>query len=472
MGIFDNFAQNVANRIIDSMGGNAESITRRKYYTGDQRRQLKVPLHKTDDNLIVNLVGLAVDRSVSHVLAGGVEFELPDPNADNAPVEGQEPVELPQQAYIDNLYEVNKKSLLLLNLVINGSVFGTGYIKIVPDGMTDPYSGEAYPRLIALNPEYLTIKTYPQDQERVTSYIVEYTIGDNSYRETTRLAQADDYETPPQDLVTWMIVNEIQESGKPWRVTNKQDWPYNFPNIVHGKNLPSLGTIYGSSDIDDIIGMQDKSNATISYIQKQVRLQQHKQPWGRGIGKDDKLDVGPDSMIQLKNENAEIGVMDFQTDIAGSLAFSKDLRQSIFDVAREVDITSITDKLGALTNFGLRVLYSDSLGKCDTKRLLLGEMLLELNRRLLVLKGWEGEASRPGECKWNDPLPVNKVELYQGQSELIAMGIVSKQTISEADGFDWEKEQLRISGEKSGGDNAIGAAILKAFNPIGGIGGQ
>lgn len=453
MGLFDPIYKAIASNIADLLSDNPEAQKRRKYYIGDQKHQLRVKDGKADDNVIVNLVGLAVDRSVTHVLAGGVEFDLP----------GDTETENPQQEYIDNLWEVNKKSLLLLNSVINGGVYGTGYIKIKPDGLIDPYSDIPYPRLIALNPEFLTIKTDPQDQERIIAYVVEYTIGDTTYRETTRLAQADDYEIPPAELVTWVIVNEKQDgkTGR-WELIDKTEWPYTFPNIVHWKNLPSLNSVYGSSDIDDILGMQDKQNFTVSNIQKQVRLQSHKQPWGRGVN-NEKLDVGADSFIALKGENAELGIMDFQTDITGSLAFSKDLRQSLFDVAREVDITSITDKLGALTNFGLRVLYSDALGKTDTKRLLFGEALLELNRRLLVLNGWEGEDSRPGEVKWQDPLPVNIIEKYQAQAEELAMGTVDKQTIAEENGRDWETIQTRLQEEKAANNNALGVALLN-FN--------
>ena len=464
MGILDGLYKTIANNILDNMGGTDETQTRRKYYMGDQTKQLRVSRNKTDDNLIVNLVGLAVDRSVSHVLAGGVEFDLPgDVETDN-----------PQQDYIDAVYDVNRKQMLLMNAAINGSVFGTGYFKIKPDGLNDPYTALPYPRLIALNPEYLTINCDPQDQERVISYVIEYKIGDTAYRETTRLVGPGDVMINedgvefPLDATHWLILNEhTDKNSAKWVLDNKQEWPYNFPDIVHWKNLPSLGSVYGSADIDDILGMQDKSNATVSYIQKQVRLQQHKQPWGRGIGKDDVLDVGPDTLIKLRGENAQIGVMDFQTDIAGSLLFSKDLRQTLFDVAREVDITSITDKLGALTNFGLRVLYTDALGKCDTKRMLFGEALLELNRILLVLNGMEGELSRPGEIKWHDPLPVNVLEKFQGQSTELANGTVDKQTIAEENGRDWETIQTRLNDEKAGTDNAIGAALMRSFPGIG-----
>jgi hypothetical protein len=486
MGIFDPLYRRVAASIVQMMAGTDNQDPRKLYYTGNQRPQLKVSKNNTDDNLIVNLVGLAVDRSVAHVLAGGVEFKLPEvaapePTRDLTTQEIQptdlEPENEPenlQQDYIDDTYEVNRKQMLLLNLAINAAVHGTGYVKIKPDGLMDPYTGLLFPRLIALNPEYLEIETDPHDQERVTAYVIQYTVGNIGYRETTRLAKETDYSTPgvakkAVDQGHWVIINEEQAAGSNiWRETGRQEFPYNFPDILHYKNLPSLGSVKGTSDIDDILGMQDKSNYTISAIQKQVRLQAHKQPWGRGIGSADQLSVGPDSMIVLKNDNAEVGVLDFQTDISGSLAFAKDLRQSIFDVAREVDITSITDKLGALTNFGLRVLYTDAIGKNDTKRMLLGEFLEELNRRLLVLKGWEGELSRPGEVVWQDPLPVNILEKYQAQAQELANKTVDPQTIAEENGRDWEEVSSRLKESASATDNMLGSALLRSFPPIGG----
>jgi hypothetical protein len=265
MAIWDGFLDGLANRIADRMGGNPESITRRKYYIGDQKRQLAVKTGKTDDNIIVNLVGLAVDRSVSHVLAGGVEFDLPElDNQEETQTDSEGntvEVDHPQQDYIDAVWEVNSKSVLLLNLVINASVFGTGYIKIIPEGSIDPYTALSYPRLIALNPEYLTIETDPQDQEKVISYKVEYKIGDYAYREITRLAGPNDKtidedgKERPIDSKLWMIFNQKQNinSGQWENIDPPQVFPYDFPNILHVKNLPSLNSMYGSSDIDDIL---------------------------------------------------------------------------------------------------------------------------------------------------------------------------------------------------------------------------
>jgi hypothetical protein len=79
----------------------------------------------------------------------------------------------------------------------------------------------------------------------------------------------------------------------------------------------------------------------------------------------------------------------------------------------------------------------------------------------------EGELSRPGEIKWQDPLPVNVLEKFQGQSTELANGTVDKQTIAEENGRDWETIQTRLNDEKAGTDNAIGAALMRSFPGIG-----
>ena len=463
MSIFDNIFDRIGRSTAYwLMQDNPGAVKNREYYSGRQNKQLVVKSGKTDDNILANLVGLAVDRSVAHTFAGGVEFDLG---------EGAEA----QQEYIDNLWEVNHKDLLLVDAGISGAVYGTGYIKIAPDGKLDPYTNALYPRLIVLNPEFMTIEVDEQDSSEIEAYIIKYTISEEDgatvYRETTRRANEDDAgDTEEYQADTWVVVFEKQRdmvSGVNWETISKTGWPYDFPPIINWKNQPSLNNVYGSSDLDDILLLQDKNNFVLSNLQKMVRLQAHKQMWGRGIGDKDQLNVGPDQLIKLSGQDAELGFLDLTADITGSLAYAQDLRQMLFDITREVDISSITDKLGALTNFGLRVLYSDSLAKVDIKRMLFGEMLEELNRRLLVLAGNEGEASRPGEVVWHDPLPSNRSEDIQADAELLANGLVSKQTLSEKYGYDWEAEQERIAGEKGSQDNAIGAALLRSFPGIG-----
>jgi hypothetical protein len=120
----------------------------------------------------------------------------------------------------------------------------------------------------------------------------------------------------------------------------------------------------------------------------------------------------------------------------------------------------MTDRLGALTNFALRVLYKDALDKLESKRLLYGWGLSEINRRCLLLAGVATDTG--GEVVWPDPLPLNEAEQAQTVQTDLGMEIVSKQTASETRGYDWETEQARMEEEQSAQGN-IGEQLLTAF---------
>jgi hypothetical protein len=138
------------------------------------------------------------------------------------------------------------------------------------------------------------------------------------------------------------------------------------------------------------------------------------------------------------------------------------LRQAVFDIARSVDLASMQDKLGALTNFGLRVLFYDSLAKLNSKRELYGEALVEVNRRLLVLSELPEIDTDGGVVVWPEPLPTSEAAQITGVQTAINLGLLSKETAAGILGFDWMKEQERIQGEQDGQDN-IGARLLSAF---------
>ena len=67
-------------------------------------------------------------------------------------------------------------------------------------------------------------------------------------------------------------------------------------------------------------------------------------------------------------QGTDIYNVEMQSDLASSQTYLMTVRQGLFDITRTVDISSMNDKLGALTNFGLRVLYQDSLSKNETKK--------------------------------------------------------------------------------------------------------
>ena len=477
----DWFASKLAPLINDKMGIGYNILGR--YYTGDARPQLKATPTGKDDNVFLNFIGLAVDRSVSRMFRGGVDFVLP---------EGAET----QQEYIDTVWDLNKKEIILYQVGLHGAVYGTTYFKVQPDGVEDPYTEKYYPRLIALDPEIVRIKADPQDMNKVLLYQIRYTIGRTSYCEVTRridveytfdqntgeaipaqkAAQAYDGTQAETDQTVIWIVDEWEQSatyGNQMTKTNEIPWEFSFPPIIHWKNLPSLKSCYGDSDIDDSINVQDRENFTVSNIGKIIKHHASPKTIGTGFQVKDMqaLDNSPESFHTISNPDAKVFNLEMQSDLVSSRAHAMDLRQAIFDVSREIDISSIADKIGSLTNFGLRVLYGDAIDKNDTKRQLYGDALKELNRRLLVLGGFEKEASNPGSVQWGDAIPVNMTEEITTDKQALELGIVDKETVARKYetryGVDWETIQERLASQQTA-DNAnnadIGTQILRNFN--------
>lgn len=447
-GIMDNLAMRIASFIPSER--KTKDTTRKDYYLGSQKKQLKLKSGQADDNLTTNFVGLGVDRSVSMLFGGGVDFVFPD-------------AESPEAQYSDLVWRANKKEILLDRLGIDGEIYGTGYIKIKPDGYTT--GDRTLPRLVVLDPSLMAINCNPMDLEVVEQYVFEVDTDDGAIREITR--RTEEGETLNDENVTGGWVVETWKATKlgPYKLINAVPWNYDFPPIIHGQNLPSIHSVYGLSGVDGALEIQDKYNLVTSNVLKIIRYHAHPKTWGRGLsGNTEKVSWGADELIKIASENGMIANLEMQSDLTASRAIMQNLRQSIFDLQRVVDISSLADKAGQLTNFGLRVLYSDALSKNATKRLLYGEMLKELNRRLLVMGGFE--TVEPPEVKWGPDLPADETEDARLVLEDLAAGLVSKETAATQRGYTWEGdngEQSKIRAEKGAGDNLLNASLANFF---------
>lgn len=419
-----------------------EKMTKQKqYYEGTQKAPLKTKTGQASDNLITNYIGLAVDRSTSMLFGGGVEFAA-------AAGAGS-----PEQAYLDAVWAANKKEILLHRTGLDGELFGTPYIKISPNIYqlpTEEGGAEVLlPRLILVDPRLMVVNTDPMDVERVLSYVFEIKLSDDhAFREVTRRAEADERQLDPASGLgeviepgSWLVETfEATGRNSEWTLTSQTVWPYSFPPIIHWQNLPSVHSAYGMSGIEGVLEIQDKHNFVTSNMLKILRYHAHPKTWARGLPPNaslEKISWGGDEMLKATSETAEISNLEMQSDLASSRNIAQDFRQTIFDLCRVVDITTVTDKVGALTNFGLRVLYSDTLSKNSTRRLLYGDALEEINRRVLILAGF---ANVESSVIWGPDLPQDEAEDAKLILEDLAAGIASKQTASEARGYDWKTD--------------------------------
>ena len=452
----DTLGRTIANYMVPSGGLDSEHKLNREYFTGDHPNQLKVKSGQYDDNLTLNYIGLAISRGVSRLFNNGIEFKLPD---------GAEK----QQKYLDDLWDTNGEEGLLYQFGLNGAVYGTPYIKIVPEGIINKFTATSMPRLITLDPEITRIEVNPFDVDEVEKYIVEFTVENITYKEVTRRAKADDF-LEAVDTESWIVEHFILSNKTGGKFVMDPDrppvqWPYQFPPIIHCKNLPGLKAkhgCYGATDFEWALGAQDKLNFADSNINKTIRLNAAPPTIATGFITAPEINTGPGSLFWTANQEAKVYNLTANADIMGSRAFASDLQSAVFELMREVP-PSVIQQLGSgLTNFVMRVVYADAIEKTDTKRELYGDCLLELNRRLLVLNGYEGEASQPGIIEWGDALPTNPQEQIQEDTFLLANGLASKKTIAAKYDIDYDAE-LELLAEDKRNANALGGDMLREF---------
>lgn len=444
MGVFDNFR----NWLLEPLLGRefavkaGESTLKREYRRGIQ----KAPIKSADDAIVVNFIGLLVDRSVSMLFGKEPAFDLPGES------------DAPTQQYIDEVWRANRKVTLLKRAATYGAETGTCYVKILPDGAVTK-AGAFVPRLVVLDPATVTMDALPEDIDTVIRYTIAYTITDPITGKDKAIKQVTEHDV---ETGYWNITDSVSNNGGKWEVTNEAVWEYDFAPIVSWHNLPDVGSVYGRPDITaDLIDLQDKINFVSSNTAKIIKYHAYPKTWARGFQNTGKIAWGVDEMVTTSDPNALIQNLEMQSDLSSSLSFIRYLRQALFDVSRAVDIDSLADKLGSLTNFGLRVLYQDALSKLEEKRGLYGEAIVEINHRLLELAG--APDTDGGEVVWEDVMPANETEVAQAIRTDLELGLVSKQTASGLRGYTWANEEERMAGEKAAGDN-VGAAILRAFN--------
>jgi hypothetical protein len=435
------------------------------YQRGQQRRQIKAKDGQADDNLIVNWCGLVIERGISMLFGEGIDFDLPGEGA-----------ETPADAYLQAVLDANKQGILLHRLGQYGGTLGTCYVKILPDHLSA--GGTTLPKLVALNPAWMEIETLPHDMDEPVRYTQRYTVTERGedvahkivternravvVDEAGQMRETGDY------AAAWTETHYISSraTGGRWVEQSVEDWPYPFAPIHHWQNLPDAFSCYGQSDLADILPIQDRYNFNVGNISKIVRYHAHPKTWMRGSLGTSKASWGADELLQLQGGGGAAGAepmianLEMASDLASSREFTKDLREALFTVTRTTDPATIKDTVGALTNFGLRVLFKDELHKVYTKRTLYGDGLLEVVRRVLLLAGMESE---PGEIVWPDPLPVNETEQTEALTADIGNGLVSKQTASGLREYDWDLERERIADEQQASDD-LGATLLRQFS--------
>jgi hypothetical protein len=291
------------------------------------------------------------------------------------------------------------------------------------------------------------------DIDKVVAYKLAYPSIDPATKKAITICQLVE-----QDGAGWLITDQRGrvDGGPMETVGTPQKWPYAFSPVVYCQNMIAPHEFWGMSDTeDDLVEAIDKENFTVSNILKILRYHAHPKTWVTGVRKED-VRVNPDNMILLPTD-ASIGNLEMQSDMESSIQMYKELKQFVHELARVPEVaTGKLDSIGQLSGVALEILYQPLLEKTEAKRVTYGEMIVELNRRLLALGGY-GENNLT-ELRWQEMLPKDQVQMTTAAIAKKTLG-VSADTLIQEFGYDPDIERAKKLKEID-----LGRALLGAFD--------
>ncbi|MGQ9555901.1 MAG: phage portal protein [Anaerolineae bacterium] len=402
-------------------------------YYGRFPKPLKVRPNQPDDNVPVNFARVVVDKSVSFLFGQDVEFELDEAEKTEA------------EQWLAECWAANRKMTTLQKLALNGAVCGHVFVKVV--------ARQPYPRLVVLDPATVDVRWQPDDIEAVTSYRVQYQTTDSQTGKTIDFRQTID-----RDGQVWRITDQVSREGSvQWETISESVWPYSWPPIADCQNLPAPNEYWGVPDLeDDVLQLNLSINFVLSNLIRIVRYHAHPKTWGRGFTAN-QLNVAVDETIVLPSPDAELRNLEMVSDLSSSIALYERLREALHEVTRVPEVaTGKLDRAGALSGVALSILYQPLIEKTETKRRTYGDLLVELNRRLLALGGF-GEENQT-VLHWPELLPGDPKA--EAETALLQQQLgVSQDTLLQRMGFDpdLERQKHQVSAQH------LGEQMLTAF---------
>ncbi|ABX03303.1 hypothetical protein Haur_0655 [Herpetosiphon aurantiacus DSM 785] len=344
---------------------------------------LPIEAGRPNDNVRVNLIKLIVQTSVSFLFGDQVAFSVPDAPPDD-----------PRIQYLDRIWNAAKKMTWLYKQGINGGLCGHIFARIYPE--------QPLPRIVILDPATVTVRWAADDLDRVECYLIDYSA----------------YEWQGNREVLVSIRQRIERTDTGWRILDQRSqpdkqafdtlheapWPYPFPPIVDSQNLAAPNEYWGEADITpDLIALVNAGDFTLSNQQRIVRF--YAQPLTVAKGMDPaQLKHGRDRTVFIP-PNADLSIVEMQSELAASLDHHSRIKSSIHEVAQTPEIaTGKVEDLGNLSGLALQILYGPLLQKTVQKRMLYGDFLSELNRRLLMIGGFPETTTT---VVWDSMLPTD-----------------------------------------------------------------
>lgn len=421
--------------------------TRWRWYYGAHPDVLKVVQGQVNDNVKLNLCGRGTDRLLEFIGRPTdlvVDTDAPDAE-DSAAAEDDETV-TPEQQVINDVYAVAIKPILPEMQLVT-LVAGHSFIRVWVDENGDIQAAGIDPKAVSV---YWNAGTGSQRQPLF--YRIQWTDGDKAYRQdiVPRWLQSPD---PQFDQDSTWDVYEFEGKGAKWNLTGETNLPETFCPIIELRNKVAPFEYYGQTQLsDDVCQLNNAVNFLSTNTARIIRYHAHPRTIGEGVDAA-KVNVTSIEGFFTVPEGAKVYNLEMQSDLASSMAMLQQLKGEFFATMRVTDVSSIKDRIGQITNFGVRMLHSDMLEQVEERRDVWGRAIGALALALAKLTG--SGIDRAPLVTWPETIPQSRLEVLQAAQLEQALGIVSRETLADDLGRDYPTEKARMDGEKQESDEAI-----------------
>ena len=433
----------VSNMVMDQAAAEQEARRRQmarawERYNGIFPNSLKETKSdpKGKDNVKINFARWLVNTGVSFLFGQGVTFEVDGDAKSDA------------NQWLADCWQANKIGTLLHKVGINGGVTGHCFIKVI--------DAKPFPRLVNLDPEFVTPIWAADDFEKVEEWRTEWTGIENGQAVAFRQVM-----TPEAGGQSWTILDQQSRGDNAaWVTTDSNVWPYSWAPIFQCQNMPCPNAFFGLADLEaDVLDGNESLNFIFSNLNRIIRMHAHPKTWARGVGAGE-IDFAVDKLTVIPSETGELKNLEMQSDLSSSLEFARKLKEIFHEVTSVPEIAAGKfENVGQLSGLAMKILYGPILRLTGTKKLFYGEMMEELSRRLLEMK--DRNARHRVKSQWPEILPEDVIELAGAALTKQQAGVSQDTTLSEM-GYDPEVEKKKREAEQADAA-ALGDSLLSSF---------
>ncbi len=356
--------------IIDMFKAYRERSSQRPFNNFTEQEHLRIALYRTyyemyagkhwdverkdgEEQITANMCNAFVDKNAVFLFGKGWEISGSGSSASKVAI-----------SFLEEVWQRNSKDLFGYELGHGGSLFGDYFILVHGDAMNRPKAS-----LIA--PMYVKPYFDPNDKYRMLSAEIQYSV------HTSASSQ-------PVVVVILVDSQKIVEYRDGKKFAEREHRLGQCP-VVHVRNLPVPATVYGRSDLYNIVELQKTYNKVMTDLTDIVAY--HASPVTLAYGvRINQMEKGAQRMYAGLPYESKIENLEMKGDIDSSLKHAKEIKRLMHQLGStpEVAFGSVEElRFSNSSAVALQLLFQPLLDTKKVKTFTYGTALAKVNELLL-----------------------------------------------------------------------------------------